>query len=213
LPPIRSTLCDPRLALAGCLALALGACHAADSIDVTRRTSLSPAVKGAPFLVLLSEDEGSDPSYRGYAAALAGQLRAQGLAGVNDPKQARYAVMLERDWPHKHPASDASSGSADGGGMAGRGSGGGGFGGGGHHHGGGGGLGRSDADTHDTALRIAVFDLSKPNSPQEQVFFASAHAPVGQDENDAAIDTMIQAALKDFPGKPHETFSVALPAK
>jgi len=44
------------------------------------------------------------------------------------------------------------------------------------------------------------------------VFFASAHAPVGQDENDAAVDTMIQAALQDFPGKKRETFSVALPA-
>ena len=213
MPTITIAWCHARSALAGCLALGLGACAAANSIDVTRRTSLSPAVKGAPFLVLLSEDEGNDPTYKDYAAALAGQLQAQGLTAVNDPKQARYAVMLEREWPHRHAASDDSRPSADGGGMGGRGGGGfGGGGGGGHHHGGSG-LGGSETGTHETALRVAVFDLSKPRSPQEQVFFASAHAPVGEDENDAAVDTMIAAAVKDFPGKPQESFAVALPGK
>ncbi len=211
-----------RWQLAVCLALGVSGCGGNNSIDVTRRTSLSPEVKGAPFLVLLNEDEGGDPSYQGYAASVAEQLKTHGMAGVTDPKKARYAVMLEREWPHKHRASDDASASSDDsgtghgsghGGFGGGGGGGGGFGGGGGHHHGGGGGGKSDTDSHDTSLRIAIFDLTKPKSPDERVFFASAHAPIGQDENDASVSAMIDAALKDFPGKPRETFSVALPAK
>ncbi len=178
-------------------------CAANHSIDVTRQSRLTSPVKGASFIVLLSEDEGGQTDYQDYSATLAKQLQAQGLAGVNDPGKARYAVMLERDWPHHHQASDESQDS--GGGMHG-----GGMGGGGHHHGGGG-TGGGGEDSRDTSLRIAVFDLSKPNSPQEKVFFAKAQAPIGQDENEAAVDTMIQAAMRDFPGKPHESYSVALP--
>jgi hypothetical protein len=201
----------PRAPLALCFAVGLAACGANHSIDVSRRTSLSPAVKGAPFLVLLSEDEGNDPSYHAYAAELASQLQAQGLAGVNDPRRAHYAVMLERDWPQSHHASDGESTSNDTGGRGGHGGGGGFGGGGGHHHGGGGGFSKSDSDPNDASLRIAIFDLTKPKSPDERVFFASAHAPSGHDEDDSAINAMIEAALKDFPGKPRESFSVALP--
>jgi hypothetical protein len=209
LPHIR-VLPIPRAPLALCLAVSLAACGANHSIDVTRRTTLSPAVKGAPFLVLLSEDEGNDPSYHAYATELAGQLQARGLAGVNDPKKAHYAVMLERDWPQRHHASDDDSTRSDTSGRGGHG-GGGGFGGGGGHHHGGGGLNTSDRETNDATLRIAIFDLTKPKSPDERVFFASAHAPSGHEDEDSAINAMIEAALRDFPGKPHEAFSVPLP--
>jgi hypothetical protein len=212
------------------LVVGLAGCGAGKTIDVTRQSRLSSPVKNAAFIVLLSTDQGGQPEYQEYAATLARQLQAQGLAGVRDPAKARYAVMFDRTWPHKHAESDVSQDSGEsmhgggmgrggmgGGGMGGGGMGGGGFGGGGggggHHHGGGGGLGGDRGDSSDTSVRIALFDLTKPDSPQEKVFFAKVRAPIGQDEDDAAVDTMIEAALKDFPGKRNETFSVALPTK
>jgi hypothetical protein len=192
------------------LVVGLAGCGAGKTIDVTRQSRLSSPVKNAAFIVLLSTDQGGQPEYQEYAATLARQLQAQGLAGVRDPAKARYAVMFDRTWPHKHAESDVSQDSGES--MHGGGFGGGG-GGGGHHHGGGGGLGGDRGDSSDTSVRIALFDLTKPDSPQEKVFFAKVRAPIGQDEDDAAVDTMIEAALKDFPGKRNETFSVALPTK
>ena len=190
------------------LLLCLGGCAATNAIDVTRQTTLPPAVKGAPFIVLLSNDQGDEASYKDYATTLVTQLQSQGLAAVQDAKNARYAVMLDRTWPHR--GQDTAEGEAQGSGGGGMGRGGGFRGGGGHHHGGGG-DGSNRTDSRDTSLQIAVFDLSKPNSPQEKVFYAEVKAPIGHDENDAAVDAMISAALKDFPGKTHETYSIDLP--
>ncbi len=67
------------------------------------------------------------------------------------------------------------------------------------------------ADTDQSRLRIAIFDLTKPKSPQERVFHAEAHAPTPRSGREIAA--MISAALKDFPGKTKESFSVPVPAK
>jgi hypothetical protein len=202
---------SPRAALWLLLLSGAGGCTASQDIDVTRRTSLSNSVKGTPFMVLLSPDEGDDPSYQNYAHALSAQLQARGLTTVNEAAKARYAVMLERDWPHhgqseqtgqNEQATPHDHGMGGGGGIGHGGAG-------GHHHRGS--LGGSQEDSHDTLLRIAIFDLTKPNRPDEQVFFAKAQAATGKDDSDAAVDAMIGAALRDFPGKAGERYDVALP--
>lgn len=215
----------PRRACLIVLPLGVGACSSGHQIDVTRRTSLPQTVKGAPFIVLLTKDEGSDPSYVAYAQTLVTQLQAHGLATVPDAGTARYAVLLERDWPHHGQAdesaqSDAKNtrGAGEGGGMGGgigggmgggMGRGGGGSGGFGHHHGSN--MSSGAAGSRDTSLRIAIFDLTRPNKPDERVFFAKAQAPIAKDENDTAVNAMINAALKDFPGQARETYAVDLP--
>lgn len=90
----------------------------------------------------------------------------------------------------------------------------------------GGGRGESFADTgsdsHDrvarvdsgtTSFRIAIFDLTKPQRPDEKVFDAEAWAKAPHDGSDQVVGAMIEAALKDFPGKPQEDYSVPVPAK
>jgi hypothetical protein len=67
------------------------------------------------------------------------------------------------------------------------------------------------ADADQSRLRIAIFDLTKPKSPQERVFHAEAHAPTPHTGREIAA--MISAALKDFPGKTKESFSVPVPPK
>ncbi len=116
-----------------------------------------------------------------------------------------------------------------GGGMGGPGMGGvGGVGGMGGMGGMGGGRGESFADTgsdsHErvartitaegtTSFRIAIFDLSKPQQPDEKVFDAEAWAKASHEVSDKVVGAMIEAALKDFPGKPEENYSVPVPAK
>jgi hypothetical protein len=114
-------------------------------------------------------------------------------------------------------------------GMGGAGMGGvGGMGGSGMGGGGMGGRGANFADTgpdqHDrvarvasaagnTSFRIAIFDLTKPQRPDEKVFDAEAWAKAPHEGSDTLVVAMIEAALKDFPGKPEENFSVPVPEK
>jgi hypothetical protein len=90
----------------------------------------------------------------------------------------------------------------------------------------GGGRGETFADTgsdqHDrvarvdsgtTSFRIAIFDLTKPQRPDEKVFDAEAWAKAPHDGSDQVVSAMIDAALKDFPGKPQEDYSVPVPQK
>lgn len=220
---MRNTICTPnRIASLLLLPMLFGiAACASNTIDVTRRSSLSAFGKNAPFIVLLTDEQQTHPEYIHYAQFLVGQLESGGLVAAPKSADARYAVMLARSEPHEHAADDgASSSAADdqtGSGMGGgRGmGGGGGFGGGGGgfgHHGGHG-MGRSQSRPDQGVLRIAIFDLTKPRSKQERVFYAEVHVPAGREGNEQVVDAMITAALKNFPGKPRESFSEPLPPK
>jgi hypothetical protein len=117
-------------------------------------------------------------------------------------------------------------GGIGGAGMGGPGMGGGGMGGPGGMGGGGrgGNFGDPGSDQHDrvarvasasgtASFRIAIFDLSKPQSPDEKLFDAEAWAKAPREGGDTVVAAMIEAALKDFPGKPQENFSVPVPEK
>ncbi len=194
------------LALAGC---------GGETIDVQRETSLPASGAPARFVVILTQDEESEPAFRRYAAILADELRSHGMVAVSDPRDAHYAVMFDENW-HSTPSGfdHASQGSGsrgagdfDRGGM------------GGMH-----GAGDADAtptssdpsahlllDTVQGKVRIGVFDLTRPKSPQERVFHADVRAKAPADGSDAIVDEMIKAALKDFPGKSQESYSVPVP--
>jgi hypothetical protein len=60
-------------------------------------------------------------------------------------------------------------------------------------------------------VRIGVFDLTRPKSPQERVFHADVRAKAPSDGDDAIVGAMIKAALKGFPGKTEESYSVPVP--
>ena len=191
------------------LQIGLGAC-AANTIDVARRTSLSGVGKGTPFIVLLTDEEQADPDDVQYAALLVRQLEAEGLVAAVSSAQARYAVMMARSEPkpQRHDDSTDSTNDSSGGGRMGGGHGGG-FS--GRH--GGHGMGGSHSGADQGTLRIAIFDLTKPRSRQERVFFAEVHVPADRQADDDVVAAMITAALKDFPGKSSESFSEPLPPK
>jgi hypothetical protein len=191
-------------------AVSLAAC-ATDSIDVTRSARPAAIVKGAPFIVLLSDAQMEDPVFQHDGALIVARLEASGLVVADKAAHARYAVMLARIDPHTHPSADSSEseggyGGGRGGGMGGGGMGGGGFG----HHGGHQG-GPSASARNMASLRIAIFDLTKPHSREERVFYAESRVPAGRQTSDAVADAMITAALKNFPGTSSESYSAPLP--
>jgi len=214
---LRQTLCHPGRAIVLPMLLGIVACSS-NTIDVTRRSSISALGKDAPFIVLLTDEQESEPEYLHYAQLVVSQLESDGLVAAPKAAAARYAVMLARSQPHAHAADDgAPSSAADdqaGGGMGEGGMGGGrGMGSGGFGHHGGHGMGRSHSQAEQGVLRIAIFDLTKPHSKQERVFYAEVHVPAEREGSEEVVDAMINAALKNFPGKPHESFSEPLPPK
>jgi hypothetical protein len=192
------------------LLLSVSAC-ASNTIDVTRRASLPALGKDAPFIVLLTKEQENEEDYVHYAQLLVTRLEAGGLVAADTSAHARYAVMLARSEPRSQQGDEsAGSISSDDMGSAGSGHsfGGGGMGGGRH---GGHGMGRSQAAPERGVLRIAMFDLTKPRSAQERVFYAEVRAPAERQNSEAVVDVMIDAALKDFPGKPRESYTEPLP--
>ncbi len=214
----------------------------ADTIDVERAARPAAIGQGVPFTILLTDAQERDPEFVHYARIVVARLEAHGLVAAADPHQARYAVMLDQhgsgpvasfDDAPILPGGDLGTHGdigGPGGGIGGPGVGGGGFGGPGQ--GGAGGLGggrggnfaetgdvphehisRGGSESGNTSFRIAIFDLSKPQSPDEKLFDAEAWAKAPREPSDAVVTAMIEAALKDFPGKPQENFSVPVPAK
>jgi hypothetical protein len=189
-----------------------------ESMEVTRVARLS-AGDAARFTLLLSDQEQNDPEFLRYAQALSGQLQARGFVPVASPKEARYAVVLNLSEPLSPDELPAPSAPA----AADRGDVGAGHGGIGGPGGGGvigapGGSGAGAGISHGTVVegegrvQIAMFDLTRPERPDEKVFAAEVTAPV-KPGHDPAFAAMIAAAFKDFPGKGKQDFTVKLPEK
>ncbi len=210
-----------------------------ETIDVQRAARPAAIGADAPFTVLLTDAQQRDPEFVRTARIVVARLQAHGMVPAAQLSQARYAVMLDEhgtgpivydDTPlHANDSFGARGdlGGAGGGGpgMSGPGMGGAGMGGAGMGGAGmGGSRGESFADTgsdqHErvarvdsgtTSFRIAIFDLTKPQRPDEKVFDAEAWAKAPHDGSDSVVTAMIEAALKDFPGKPEENYSVPVP--
>lgn len=213
-----------------------------ETIDVQRAARPAAIGADAQFTVLLTDAQQRDPEFVRTARIVVARLAAHGLVPAAELSQARYAVMLDEhgsgpvvydDTPiHSNDSfgarGDMGGAGGTGPGMSGPGMGGvGGPGMGGAGMGGlGGARGESFADTgsdqHErvtrvdsgtTSFRIAIFDLTKPQRPDEKVFDAEAWAKAPHDGSDSVVTAMIEAALKDFPGKPQEDYSVPVAPK
>jgi hypothetical protein len=193
--------------------LSIGAC-ASNTIDVTRQSSISAFGKDTPFIVLLTDEQETDPETIHCAQFLVSQLESNGLVAAPKSADARYAVMLARSQPRADAADEGgASSAADDRAGSGLGGGRGMGGGGGFGRHGGYGMGRSQSQPERGVLRIAIFDLTKPRSKQERVFYAEVHVPVDRQGSEGVVDAMITAALKNFPGKARESYSEPLPPR
>jgi len=203
-----------RAALAA-LPLCLGGCGS-DTIDVTRMSRLSTGAANQRFTILLTDQEQNDPQYRRYAVALCRQIQAHGFVPVDDPTDARYAVVLnlvEPQLPEDFVPSGTSASDLDAPGLSAP----------GHSHGqgggpppadapGGAGIRHTAADSGEGRVQISMYDLTKPQQPDEKVLGVEVSAPV-KTGHEPAFLPMIAAAFKDFPGKDKETYSVPLPKR
>jgi len=193
-------------ALAGLL-LCVSGCGS-DTIDVTRVSRLSTGVGKERFTILLTEQEQNDTQYRRYAVALSKQIQAHGFVPVEDPRDARYAVVLNLVEPqlpedfvpptagdsdsttaglsapdHAQHAADPATAP---------------------------GIRHTASDSGEGHVLIAMYDLTKPQQPDEKVLGVDVTAPV-KSGHEPAFLPMIAAAFKDFPGQARQTYSVPLP--
>lgn len=208
------------LARRGAVVLALGLLAGCGSsgIQVERVAQLPADSGGARFMMLTARTQDNDPSHAQLAELVAAQLAARNFVRVTEPAEARFAVMVwERrsgpgDAAPPRAASTSDSQTPSRGRMGG---GGGGFGGGGM--GGGGRRGRpsngmppseeSGQPSRRTHLvQIRIYDLTRPHGPDQRVF--DSRAEISSADGRASTETLIAAALRDFPGRAQETYSV-----
>jgi len=173
------------IGLAGLFAavLALGACGS-NRIEVERIVALPADAPAATYVVVRAKAQDHAKDYPKYADQIAAQLAAKGFTRVEAARQAKYALMFSYD-------GDGS----------------------------GGGMGSMDVYRHDKkpegkvehTVSIALFDLSRPDRPDEKVFGGRASCKVETPHVDIVIASLIEAVLIDFPGKARETYTVKLP--
>jgi len=182
-----------RLVLPLLLVTLVAACGG-QSIEVVRTTALPPKPPAATFIVLqAAAQEGSD-HFQAYADRVAELLSRKGLTRVDKAAKARYAVMLtfnEEDLDAEVAAAERRRQKAHKG----------------EHK-----EDRKDKDEDapERTLSIAIFDLTLPNSSGEKVFGAYAHCPPFKAGGGVVTPGLIDAALHDFPGDEHESYSMKL---
>ncbi len=164
--------------------MAVSACGGG-RIEVARMAVLPTDAQKTTFVMVRAKSQDRAKDYPKFADQIATQLVAKGLARVDAPSQAKYAVMFSYD-------GDGGTGdSSEGGRRSGRDK-------------------KGDGKVERT-VSIALFDLSRPDQPDEKVFGGRAHCTAETTNPNAVVSALIDAILKDFPGKAHETYSVSLP--
>jgi len=195
----------PILGLAGLLA----GCGTS-GIQVEREAHLPADSAGATFMMLAARGQDTDPGHARNADLVAAELVARHFVRVSDPAAAHFAVMV---WDRRGEsrAAEGRSGSSPASGLQGRGRGGMGMpGGSGRMRG-----GPPPADAPDPAPRpvrrveIQIYDLTRPQGAGEHVFTADARVAESEVGERGAAE-LIAAALRDFPGRERERFSVPL---
>ena len=172
------------LPLAALLAvMALSACGGG-RIEVDRMAVLPPDTVKTTFVMVRAKSQDHSKSYPKFADRIAEKLAAKGFSRVDAASQAKYAVMFSYD-------GDGMAGASDGGRH-------------GMHD-------KKGEGKVERMVSIALFDLSRPDQPDEKVFGGRAKCTTETANPDAVISALIDAILKDFPGKAHETYSTGLP--
>lgn len=155
-------------------------------IEVERITSLPPGVLKANFIILQSKEQTGAREFSEFADKIAGQLAAKGLTRVTEASAARYGVMFSYSGDGtRNDYGDARNGRRD--------------------------RKEDDGDVVRTAS-IVLYDLTRPDRPDEKVFGAQAQCKVKTAAHDAVVlSALFDALLKDFPGAARETYSEPVP--
>jgi hypothetical protein len=170
--------------------LSLGACGSSEKIAVERSAVLPGEVQAARFVLVPAKGQEKARDFAKYANQITAQLASHGFVRVEDAGQARYALMfsydgdgLDRAAEERHRAAGASAERKQ----------------------------RGEAKTQ-RSLSIILYDLSKPNRPDEAVFSGFAECSVDSVSRDPQVmPAMIDAVMKEFPGRNRENYTVSLP--
>jgi len=174
-----------RVALALGTLLTLAACGGED-IHVERAAALPSDAEVAPFVVLRAKAQSGAKDFDKYADHIAGDLAAKGFTRVDQPAQARYAVMFSYDgdgagWIYEEGSLSRKDS-------------------------------KRDENSVDRTVSIILFDLTRPKRTDEQVFAGRAQCLVETTTHDSVLVTaLFDAVLRDFPGSRREIYTVGLP--
>ena len=182
-----------RLVLPLLLVILVAACGG-NQIEVVRTTALPSKPPAATFVVLQAAAQEGSEHFQAYADRVAELLTQKGLTRVDKAAKARYAVMFsfnEEDLDAEAKAAERRRQKMRKG----------------EHK-----EDRKDKedDAPERTLSIAIFDLTLPNSSGEKVFGAYAHCLPFKEGGSAVTPGLIDAALHDFPGDEHESYSMKL---
>ncbi len=161
--------------------MAVTACGGA-RIDVSRMTTLAAEPQKATFVMVRTKAQDRSTDYPKLADQIAAQLVAKGFSRVESAAQARYALMFTYDGEGVGGDSGSKRRAS-----------------------------KKNADEKiELSLSIALFDLTRPNQPDEKVFGGRARCLVEPTNPVAIGSALIEVVLRDFPGKSHETYSARL---
>lgn len=198
-----------RLALVIGFCTLLAACGSS-GIEVEREAHLPANSAGASFMMLDARGQDADPRHARAADLVAAELTARHFVRVTEPAQARFAVMVwdrsREARPAEAPSGESSSSSYQGRGRGGMGGPGGTGGRGGRMGGGPLPTEGAPASRAERRVEIQIYDLTQ-RGPGQHVFNATARLDDPQARGTGTAE-MIAAALRDFPGRPRESFSV-----
>lgn len=166
------------------LVLALGACGGG-KIEVTRLAELPGDAPAAPnFVVVRAKTQDRAPDFAEFADRIAKALTAKGLARVDAPAQARYALMFSYDGDGSKSEADVWKRNNK---------------------------SKNSEGKQERTVAVALFDLTRPNQTNEKVWGGQARCSVETSNRKAVVEALIDAVMKDYPGKGRETYSVSLP--
>jgi uncharacterized protein YcfL len=167
--------------------LLLSACGSSSAIEVERSVALANLSQQSNFVVLPAAQQERARDFAKYGDQIAGVLTSYGLKRVEDPAQARYAVMFSYDGDGLERASDERHRAIP--------------------------EKKRKEGMVERSMTIVLYDLTRPKMIDEAVFSGYADCSVDSIRRDPiVVPLMISAILKDFPGSNgRDSYSTGLP--
>ena len=167
--------------------IAVSACGGGNSdIEVQRMAALPPDARQATFIVLKAKAQRGGKDYASLADQIAGQLTAKGFSRVDAAANARYGLMFSYDGDGAGWIDEQGRRSSV--------------------------SRKGEGGKYERNVSIVLYDLTRPNRADEEVFGARAQCTVETAKHDLVVwSAMVDAALRDFPGEANEKYSVSLP--
>ena len=163
--------------------MAVSACGGG-RIEVARMAVLPTDAQKTTFVMVRAKSQDRAKDYPKFADQIATQLVAKGLARVDAPSQAKYAVMFSYDGDGSKSEADVWKRNNK---------------------------SKNSEGKQERTVAVALFDLTRPNQTNEKVWGGQARCSVETSNRKAVVEALIDAVMKDYPGKGRETYSVSLP--